>query len=330
VVGVSEATVNVPAVGRVKKQYVYVGAALIAGIVGYAYWRQSTAAPEDIPAYTDEDVITDGVTDTAGGAAGGSANSGGTSVDNSTTPDTDSEWVMMARDALSGSFDDAALSVALGKYIGRTGLTSTEQNMVRAAIGSVGYPPGGKYPLESDTSGSPSTFQEPGGLRATAVQSTSITIQWNKVAGASGYRIFRADTGNEPVGDSGDTTAYVRGLKPNTSYTIYVAARTATGATGPKSQPLKVKTAAVKLARPATPSVSSITRSTVKVTTRAVSGADRYGWYINGIAHGSSDGPSYTVQGLKPNTSYRVSVAADNSTQAPGPQSPSKSFKTKK
>jgi len=327
----SEATVEVPAVGRVKKQYVYVAAALVAGIVGFAYWRRSSAPVEDFPAYTDEDVISDGVTDTAGGAAGGSASSGGTGGgDSSTTPDSDSEWVMMAREALAGSFDDAALSIALGRYIGREGLSQAQQDMVRAAIGSIGYPPGGHYPITPDTAGSPSTFNEPTGLKATAKTTTSVTLSWNRVAGASGYSIFRSDLGSEPVGDSGDTVASVRGLEPNRTYVFTVAARTGAGATGPRSQPLTVKTEPVKLAKPSTPSVSGITRTSVKVSTGRVSGARDYHWYLNGRQTGGTDGPTYTITGLKPNTTYRVSVAADTPTPGTGPRSAERTFKTKR
>lgn len=326
----SEATIDVPAVGRVKKQYVIAAGGLVVVVVGYAYWRAGQAPAEDIPAYTEGDVVTDGVTDTSGGAAGGSANSGGGRTDSSTTPDTDAEWSMQATEALAGEFEAGALSIALGRYVTHQGLNADQQNMVRAAIGKVGYPPGGQYPVTADTSGTPSTFNEPTGLKASAVTSTSVTLEWSKVTGASGYRLFRSDLGGEPIGDSGDTKAYARGLQPNKSYTFTVAARTATGATGPKSQPLTVKTAAVKLTKPATPTVTGITKTTAKVTTKAVAGATGYKWEVNGVEHGASDAPTYTLRSLKANTTYKVSVRADTSNQGPGPESPVKTFKTKK
>lgn len=325
----SDATVDVPKVGRIKKSYVYVGAAVVAGVVGYAYWRRAQT-PVDIPAYTDADVVTDGVTDTAGGAPGGSANSGGASTDTSTTPDTDSEWVQQARESLSGTFDDAALSIALGRYIAHEGLSSPQQDMVRAAIGAIGYPPGGHYPLNSDLSPSPSTFGEPRNLKVTGTTSSTVKLSWSGVTGASGYRIFRSDLGSEPIGDSGDTSFEARGLQPNRSYSFTVAARTATGAIGPRSAPATGKTAAVKLGRPSTPTVSGITRTSAVLKTGKVTGADHYIWYINGVQHGASDAPQYTVVSLKANTTYQVSVKADTITQSPGPESAKKSFKTRK
>jgi len=328
---VSEATVDVPAVGRVKKQYVIAAAALVAGIVGYAYWRAGQSAG-DLPAYTDEDVISDGVTDTAGGVAGGSANSGGTSVDNSTSPDNDNEWVQFAREALAGVFDDAALSIALGKYIdpSRPGLTSAQADMVRAAIGSIGYPPGGKYPVNTSTGATPSALVEPKNLRQwNSPQGTAgpdfIAIQWDPVPGATGYRVFRGL--GENVGDSFDTKFYARGLEPNKSYPFVVKA-TANGKEGPASSKKTFSTKKITWARPAQPSVVP-GATTAKVTAKAVTGAKSYRWYLNGQLSNVTDGPTWTFTGLRRKTTYRVELAVDNPTQGPSPRSTPKSFKTK-
>ncbi|MCI0688922.1 MAG: hypothetical protein L0Y54_17080, partial [Sporichthyaceae bacterium] len=42
-------TINIPAIGPVKTQYVWAGAALIVGIAGYAWWRagQNGAGPAE-------------------------------------------------------------------------------------------------------------------------------------------------------------------------------------------------------------------------------------------------------------------------------------------
>lgn len=327
----SDATVQVPAVGRVKKQYVIAGAALVAGIVGYAYWR-AAQAPADLPAYTEEDVISDGVTDTAGGVAGGSANSGGTSVDNSTTPDTDAEWVQLSRDALAGVFDDAALSIALGRYIGRESLTAAQADMVRAAIGSIGYPPGGKYPIDTTTGSTPSALTEPKNLRQwSSPQGTAgpdfIALEWDAVPGATGYRVFRGL--GENVGDSFDTKFYARGLEPNKSYSFVVKA-TANGKEGPASSKKTFKTKAYSFSKPSAPVVSGITRTSAKVTTRPMTGGKSYRWYLNGQLSNVTDAPTWTFSGLRPNTTYRVEVSVDHPNQGPSPRSSVKSFKTKK
>lgn len=327
----STPTVDVPAVGRVKKQYVYVSGALIIGVVGYAYWARSNSAPVDVPAYTEGDVTDQGVTDTSGGAAGASANSGGASHDNSTTPDTDAEWVQQANEALGGAFDSAALATALGKYITHQPMSSAEADMVRAAIGMVGYPPGGRYPIDTATGSNPSTLAAPTNLRVQAHDSGSITIGFDPVAGAEYYRAYRSGAStNVGSTDAGNHFIRITGLEPNKEYSFQIAADTTTASPGPKSAAIKAKTDPVKLSKPATPTVSSITRSSVHVSTGKVKGATRTAWYINGTAHGSSDGPSYTITGLKPNTHYTVAAAADNGTQAPGPQSGKRSFTTKR
>jgi len=134
---VSEGSVDVPAVGRVKKQYVYVAVALVAGIVGYAWWHRSTAAPTDVPAYGEGDVTADGIADTAGGRAGGSANSGGLAVNESGTPATDAEWARAATEVLQGGYDVGAIQAAIGRYLTHQSLSSDQEAIVRAAIGAL-------------------------------------------------------------------------------------------------------------------------------------------------------------------------------------------------
>lgn len=324
----SEATVAVPAVGRVKKQYVYVGGAVVVGVVGYAYWRRSAAVPADIPAYTEEDVAADGVTATGGGAAGAPANSGGRVTDSSTSPDSDNEWVQQASEALAGVYDEGALSVALGRYITHEGLTAPQKEMVQAAIGRVGYPPGGHYPLTSDMSPSPSTFGEPRDLKATSTATTAVALSWSPVSGASGYHVFRSDVGI--IGDASGTTFTAKGLEPNRSYTFTVAARTATGADGPHSAPLTRKTGPVTLAKPAVPTVSDVTKTSVKASVHAVAGATGYDWWLNGSPRGHSDGPSAMLTQLRAGTTYSVTVRADTANQSPGPFSAARKFTTKK
>jgi hypothetical protein len=171
----------------------------------------------------------------------------------------------------------------------------------------------------------------PGHLRSWDVTTdTQIGMQWDPVAGASHYRIFRSDLGSEPVGDSQDTKFWARGLTPHKSYSFQVAAVSASGKVGPKSSAYKSTTKSVTLAKPGTPRVTAITRSGAHVSVTGVKGATGYLWYINGSERGHSDAPSQTLSGLKANTTYRIAVKADTATQAPGPLSGTATFKTKK
>lgn len=310
---------EVPAVGRVKKQYVVAGVAVVAGIVGYAYWR-AAQAPTDFPAYTDEDVMTDGITDTAGGSAGGSANSGGSSTDNSTTPDTDSEWVQFATEALAGSFDLSAVQTALGRYITHQTVTSAQEDIIRAAIGAMGYPPGGQYPIKTGGGATPSALIEPKGLKIGAKTATSVALSWGAVPSAAGYRVYRSDVPVN-VGQSVDTNITIGGLTPGRTYTFHVRAQDSTGKTGPRSADIKATTTGAKLAAPKGLRITSTTKSTATLAWSGVSGADGYRAYRRGVTQnvGASRDTTMTIGGLKANTTYYVKVAATaGNTTGPG------------
>jgi len=321
--------VEVPAVGRVKKQYVIAGVAVVAGIVGYAYWR-AAQTPVDYPAYTEEDVRADGIADTPSGSAGGSANSGGASTDNSTSPDTDAEWVQMATEALAGSFELSGVQTALGRYITRQSVTAAQEDIIRAAIGAMGYPPGGQYSIITGTGANPSALTEPKNLKIGAKTATSVALTWSPVASASGYRVYRSGVpGN--VGQSVDTTITIGGLTPGKEYTFHVRAQDSSGKTGPRSADIKATTTGAKLAAPGRVRVTSATRSTVTLAWSAVAGADGYRSYRNGVSQnvGASRDTTMTIGGLKPNTTYQVKVAATAGTTT-GPASGWVRAKTKK
>lgn len=325
----SETTVDVPAVGSVKKQYVIAAVALVAGIVGYAYWRAGQA-PSDYPAYTEEDIAADGIADTPAGSAGGSANSGGASHDNSTTPDSDSEWARMATEALAGAFELSAVQTALGRYITRQSVTAAQEDIIRAAIGAMGYPPGGQYPIMTGTGSTPSALTEPKNVKATAKTATTITLTWSAVPSAAGYRVYRSGVAGN-VGQSVDGTITIGGLTPGKSYTFHVRAQDASGKTGPRSADVTASTAGAKLTAPSKVRVTGATKSTVTLSWSAVAGADGYRAYRSGVTQnvGASRDTSMTVGGLKPNTTYQIRVAATAGTTT-GPTSGWVRAKTKK
>ncbi|MER6059475.1 fibronectin type III domain-containing protein [Streptomyces albidoflavus] len=322
-------SVTLPGIGKVKRQHVLIGAALVAGIVGYAWWRNGQAGYEDVPAYTDEDVQADGVTLTPGGAAGGSANSGGGSHNDGGVPATDAEWVRAAVELVSSGFDVGAVQAALGRYITRQPLDAQQESIVRAAIGALGYPPGGAYPIDKVPTPTPSALTEPKGLKQTASTATSVTIAWTPVAGANGYRIYRSGV-SQNVGHSMDALALVGGLEPGTSYKFTVRALDAAGKTGPASSAVTAKTASAKLAAPTGLTVTT-TKTTAVLKWKAVPGATEYRVYRAGVAQNitSSKDTTATVGGLKANTGYVFHVRALAGTTT-GPASAKKSAKTKK
>lgn len=324
-------TVDVPAVGNVQKKYVMIGGALVVGIVGYAWWKRGTGAPPaDVPAYSEGDVTADGIADTAGGSAGGAANSGGADHNDSGVITSDQQWAQRANELLSGAYDPAAVAEALGAYITHQTLTSAQAGIVRAAIGQLGYPPGGAYPVQTGTGSTPSALVEPKGLHMRSRTGSMVTMQWDPVPGASHYRLFQEGV-SEDVGASNDPIQGVGNLRPNSSYRFRVAAVDAGGKTGPYSSWLSVKTAGASLKAPTGLKASMVTTHSVHLTWSRVSGADGYRIYRSdsGYNVGASKDGAVTLSGLQPNKTYKFAVRAEAGNTI-GPQSSWVSVRTKK
>ncbi|UZJ29454.1 chitinase [Streptomyces endophytica] len=66
----------------------------------------------------------------------------------------------------------------------------------------------------------------PGGLTAGSVTSSSVTLSWNPVSGATGYTVYRDGAKSATTGGS---SATVTGLSPSTSYRFQVSATNAAG-----------------------------------------------------------------------------------------------------
>lgn len=326
--------INVPGAGPVDKRVVI---GLSAGLIAFLAWRywlagsggvESADTGAEDTGYEEDGTIpaVDGATDWYGSGGGGS-----TGDPTSSTPQqirTNAQWSQYARALLleTDSYTGTAIGAALGNYLAGKPLTSQQQEIVSAAIAFAGYPPVGTHVVIPG--GDTEIKIAPSGLKVTATTATSVTLSWSAVSGADDYRVYRSGAA-ENVGTSKDTTATIGGLQPNTSYSFQVAAVSGAGKAGPRSSTATTKTKSVSLAKPATPRVSSVTATTAQLSTSAVSGATGYNWYLNGVAHGHSDKPSYRVTGLKKRTKYAASVKADTSTQGPGPESARKSFTTK-
>jgi hypothetical protein len=163
----------------------------------------------------------------------------------------------------------------------------------------------------------------PTGVTVSSTNTSVASLKWSAVPGAESYFIYN---GGSVVGASTGTTANVSGLKSNTGYNFSVAAVGA-GSAGPKSSVVHAVTKPFTFTAP-TGLKCTAKATSLHCTANAVTGANRYGWYVNGIAHGSSDAPVYDIVGLAKSTTYAISVAADNDTQGPGPQSARVNYKT--
>lgn len=330
----AEASVDVPKIGKVKKVYFW-GALGGAGLyVGWRWYSANRAETEDVTYDTDE--VGDTLPTGGAGAAGGSGNVqyAGSSTDATSADviDTNAEWTNRAVELLSNAgYDAATVYGALGDFLAKRPLSSEEQTIARAALAAVGQPPtGGPFPITEQVG--ETSLTAPAGLRAwDKATASQIGMQWNPVPGASHYRIYRTDLGNEPIGDSFDTKFWARGLGANKSYTFKVAAVSGLNKTGPQSAAFTAKTSGATLKAPTGLLVRTARSTAIDFAWSPVAGAGGYLIQQSGGRTWESTDPADTAAGLRPNTSYKFRVAAlQPGTRTPGPFSGWLTAKTKK
>lgn len=145
----AEATIDLPGAGPVKKQWVYIGLAGVAAVVGYAYWKRSQDGPTA--------PVEPGIDDYSGGLQTGSSGSttGGLAWEPADPPDpddlpptTNAAWTQRAVSYLTQlNFDPQVAAIALGKYLAKLPLVPSEADIVRTALGAIGKPPVGEFNL---------------------------------------------------------------------------------------------------------------------------------------------------------------------------------------
>lgn len=332
-----EGQVDVPAVGKVKKTYILIPAGLAAAYVAWR-WYQASQAGAEAPAgsdglYTSSDLSEYGLS-TTGGATTVTGNTGSTVTDatNPSAVNTNDQWNERAVERLSDSgYDPQTVRAALGEFLARRSLDSAEASIARAALAAAGQPPEGRpwSVIEAATTGGTATLAAPTGVKVTSTASTTVTLSWSAVTGAREYYVWRNDLGADAIRSAG-TSITLHGLTPNKGYRVQVAAVGTTGKVGARSAAVSFTTRAAVLARPATPTASAITRTSFRASVPRVAGATYYRWTLNGRPAAPSDQPYRDFTGLRPGTSYTVTVQADTSTQSPGPVSGARTVKTKK
>lgn len=139
----SGATMTLPGIGEVKRQHVYIGAAVAAGVVGYAWWRSRTA--DDAAPIEDESIAGDDIAadDGWGNIPGRTSDSGGSYVpeDPATIP-TRASWTAEVVEKLSGAgWEEQLIYTTVGKWFAGQGLTEAEKQLIQAARAAAGDPP---------------------------------------------------------------------------------------------------------------------------------------------------------------------------------------------
>jgi hypothetical protein len=327
--------VNVPKLGPVPKKALIVIGVGAGGFVAYRYYRARTMpspGPGE-PGFEDPGILP--------GVAGAvpDDNRFGSGADTAPSVDdfgfhgtNNAQWSQYVTTQLSQSdqwpYDE--ITTALGNFLTGVPLSDRQQSIVRSAIALAGYPPVGQHVIVPG--GNTAIMIAPSGVRAT-VTATTITISFNGVPGASRYNAYRSNitgTTQVPFGVANTSPIVLSGLEPGTSYSVQVAAVSASGAVGPKSTAITVKTAGVTMAKCAKPTVSAVTSSSAHIATKPIKFADTYLWYLNGHLVSTTNTPAWTTSRQHPRTRYSVRVRADSKTSAPGPLSDTTYYTTTK
>lgn len=323
--------VNVPKVGKVDKKIIVPIAVAAVAFVGYRYWK----ARQDVG---DGEPVDPGYEDMSGGLGPGVTRPSGdyglpddSDSGNSTggfRGTTNSQWSEYVTDRLQqdGRWSYSVIAVALGNFLSDKPLSSEQQDIVRAAIGIAGNPPVGYHTIVPG--GNTTITVAPTGVSATGTGPDKLRVSFAGVSGAATYNVYV----NGSVRGTGTASPIdITGLTPGTSYSVQVAAVSASGAPGPKSTAATGKTLGATLGKPSQPAITVNTGGgRVTFTTSKIPYATGYDWFLNGKIFNHTSGNAVTLTGLKTKARYSpgVTVRATGN-GAPGPVSTAKSFTTK-
>ena len=148
---------------------------------------------------------------------------------------------------------------------------------------------------------------KPTGLTVSDATQIQFTLTWNAVAGAADYEVKRGE-GGEPTTVAG-TSYRFWGPNAGTTYTLYVRARDAQGATSVWAME-NASTLAPGLASPANVTAVAAGPTEITLSWDAVPGAVFYSVWSSGAPGANTTKTSYTVSDLSANASHYVSVRA--------------------
>jgi hypothetical protein len=199
-------TTVIPVVGKVDQKFVYMGGALIVGILGYAWLSKSrTAPPADVaPAVPlpADDYVPNNVVDSTG-SFGPNPPTGPPPIAADNV-----QWSSMAREqAAAFGIGSELANSAIGHYLGRQPMTATEVAILAPIIAVLGAPPtGGPYPLIPSLPTPPvgghggEELPAPAGFNPVGVSPTQVALQWSRVPGAITYQVRRDGGPWQPIG----------------------------------------------------------------------------------------------------------------------------------
>ncbi len=147
-----EGTIKLPLLGPTKKEHVYIGGALVVGIVGYAYWSRRSIEQAEA-ATVDDGTVRPSTADGTDSyiPPGGSLGVGGSTVGGGDAvvlpPITNAEWTTRAVNAMVGiGYDPTFVSTVLGQVLARQPVAdAASRDAWNTAVGLMGPPPQGTY-----------------------------------------------------------------------------------------------------------------------------------------------------------------------------------------
>lgn len=153
----------------------------------------------------------------------------------------------------------------------------------------------------------------PTGLASSGITTTSATLSWNAVPGATSYRVWRSNGQRVTLSSTARSYTFT-GLLPSRNYTLMVWA-IGNGGLSPYAR-VGIHTLGPKPATPTglrpTTSVTATT-GTATLTWNAVSGAASYGLWRSGGQNVTTTSTSYTFRNLLPYETYNLYVWAVDS-----------------
>jgi hypothetical protein len=155
----------------------------------------------------------------------------------------------------------------------------------------------------------PALAQAPGNIQVVATSGTNVTVTWDLVVGATGYRVYRDGT---RVTETTNRTFNDTGLTPGTLYSYTVSSLNLTSV-----PPESAQSSPVTVTTPNTPAVPTgltavATTGGVVLDWNNVTGATGYSIFRNGTEIDTSTASTYTDTEIDPSTTYRYAVSATN------------------
>jgi fibronectin type 3 domain-containing protein len=225
----------------------------------------------------------------------------------------------------------AQLATATATTYSNTGLTAATTYYYAVAATNAGGTSAQSAGVSATTqSAAPSA---PTGVTATAVSSSSITVSWAAVSGATGYVVYggTSSTSLAQLATATATTYSNTGLTAATTY-YYAVAATNAGGTSTRSTVVSAATQSAAPATPASLTATAASSSSITIKFTAVTGATSYKVYSSTnnttfTVLATISTTTYTHTGLTANTTYYYRVTAVQSTLE-SPQSATVSAKT--